>query len=357
MKTRLRKLLNKLTKKRVVVSAIYLSLFAISASGSYVYFSLAKVHVSGEELSPTEETISVAEVPEDDPTTNVLLLGMGGQGHPGGTLSDANLLVHIDVNNKKAAIITIPRDLWVPIPGTGGRTTFNKLNKAYALGGGEVSKQVVSSVTGLKVDKFIAVDFVGFQRIIGLLGGITVNAPEDYDDYFYPIKGRELDLCGMSPQEIQEVHEKYTGFQLEKQFECRYEHIHFEKGEQEMEGAVALKYVRSRHGDSDFGRAKRQAVVLEGLKEKLVSLEIVKNSPKLLDAIVDNVRTDISIEELKDFHDLVASPNEYETITIHLTEDNVLTSSNGASGFILIPKQGNNNWASMHKYISEQMKN
>ena len=353
-----KKILKKLKqffKKNYLPVILFTSLFIISVSATFIYFYLSRGFVKSENLISEEASLTL---PEDDPTTNVILLGMGGPGHEGATLTDTNILVRIDTQDKKAAIITIPRDLWVPIPSGDGRTTFNKLNKAYALGGGELSKDVISAVIGLKVDKFIAVDFVGFQRIFGLLGGIEVNVPKDYDDYFYPLKGKELELCGLSPEKMQEVHEKYSGFELEKQFECRFEHIHFEKGEVQMEGEVALKYVRSRHGNDggDFGRSERQTVVLEGLKEKLISLDIVKKSPKLLDTIVDNVKTDISFDEIKDFYDLVGNFEEYEITTVHLTEDNVLTPSSGSGGaFILLPKEGNNQWKQIQEFISNNL--
>jgi anionic cell wall polymer biosynthesis LytR-Cps2A-Psr (LCP) family protein len=120
-----------------------------------------------------------------------------------------------------------------------------------------------------------------------------------------------------------------------------------------MEGEIALKYVRSRHGNDggDFGRSERQAVVLEGLKEKLISLEIVKKSPKLLDAVIKNVKTDITLDEIKDFYDLISNPDEYEITTVHLTEDNVLTSSSGLNGFVLLPKEGNNQWKQIQDFI------
>ena len=350
-----KKILKKLKqffKKNYLPVILFTSLFIISVSATFIYFYLSRGFVKSENLISEEASLTL---PEDDPTTNVILLGMGGPGHEGATLTDTNILVRIDTQDKKAAIITIPRDLWVPIPSGDGRTTFNKLNKAYALGGGELSKDVISAVIGLKVDKFIAVDFVGFQRIFGLLGGIKVDVPKDHDDYFFPIKGKELDQCGLSPGKIQEAHENYSGFELEKQFECRFEHIHFEKGEMQMEGEVALKYVRSRHGDSDFGRSERQAAVLKGLKEELISLDIVKKSPKLLEAIVDNVKTDISLDEIKDFYDLISNPDEYEITSIHLTEDNVLNSSSGSSGFILLPKEGNNQWKQIQELISNNL--
>lgn len=343
-----------LIKKNKYKAVIFVGLLIMSTSSSYVYFSLDKIFVGDDKKTVSSEVQDTPEAPTDDPTTNVLLLGMGGPGHPGGTLSDANILVHIDTENKKTAMITIPRDLWVPIP-SGDSHIFNKFNKAHALGEGELAKRTASIVTGMAVDKFIAVDFVGFQRIFGLLGEVTVDVPYHYEDSFYPVTGRELDLCGKSPKEINEIHQNYSGFELEKQFECRYEHIEFEEGEMDMEGELALKYVRSRHGDGDFGRSKRQLAVLKGLKDGLISLDIVTKAPDLLEAIVDNVRTDITLDEIKDFNDLIQNPEEYEVVDIQLTEDNVLASSNGSSGFILVPKAGNNNWSEINEFIRKDL--
>jgi LCP family protein required for cell wall assembly len=354
VKPKLKKILEKLAKKKLLYPLLGFLVFTISASGSYIFFSLNKIFVKDTKEEVSAQAEGAPEIPTDDPTTNVLIMGMGGPGHPGGALSDANILLHIDAENKKAAMITIPRDLWVPIP-SGDRAIFNKFNKAHALGGGELAKKVASLVTGLSVDKFIAVDFVGFQRIFGLLGEVTVDVPYHYEDSFYPVKGRELDLCGMNPQKINEIHQKYSGFELEKQFECRYEHIEFEKGEMDMEGKVALKFARSRHGDGDFGRARRQLAVLKGLKDELISIDIVAKAPKILEALVDNVTTDITLEEIKDFNDLVQDPEEYEIVSIQLTEDNVLTSSNGSAGFILIPKAGNNSWSEIKEFVREDL--
>lgn len=343
--------------------------------GVYVYLSIANVWVKGKPLKNlAQDSSSPISLPADDPTINVLFLGMGGPGHEGSTLTDSNILVHIDTVNKKAAIVTIPRDLWVPIPANGDKTTFYKINMAYAIGadpngyqerkdefkgasgGGNLAKYVVSFVTGLRVDKFVAVDFVGFQRVLGLLGGIDVNVPKTYDDYYYPVIGKELDLCGFSPDKVYELNQNYSGFDLEKQFSCRYEHIHFDQGKMHMQGELALKYVRSRHGDSDFGRSQRQAVVLEAIKNKIVSLDVVGKSGKLLDQISSNVRTDIGKDEIKGLADLIGNSNDYKITKIYLTEDNVLaTSKSNAGAFILVPKQGNNKWDQIHTLIKESI--
>lgn len=371
---RLVKRFRKLSRKNKLLFLIPPTVALLAGIGVYLYLTFSNVWVKGKPLENlATDASSPINLPEDDPSINVLFLGTGGPGHEGSNLSDSNILVHVDTQSKKAAIITIPRDLWVPIPTNGDKTTFNKINMAYAIGlddsysqkkdefkgeagGGNLSKYVASFVTGMRVDKFVEVDFVGFQRVIGLLGGIKVNVPKTYDDYYYPVIGKELDLCGFSPDKVYEINQDYTGFDLEKQFTCRYEHIHFDQGQMQMSGELALKYVRSRHGDNDFGRSERQAAVLKGIEDKIVSLNVVKNGGKLLDQLNANVRTDIGKDEIKALAALIGNPDDYQITDIHLTEDNVLVQSKSSGGaFILIPKAGNNNWAGIHDFIKQSL--
>src|SRR5690606_35291891 len=111
----------------------------------------------------------------------------------------------------------------------------NKINHAFAENPTAL-KDAVATVTGIRPEYYASIDFVAFQRAIGTIGSITVDVPADFDDYFYPIEGKELDLCGFSPEKMQEVHAQYSGFELEKQFTCRYEHVSFRTGPTEMEG-------------------------------------------------------------------------------------------------------------------------
>lgn len=365
------KLKEKLLQKRVLFIFLYFALFLIATSVSYIYFSLNKVFVEtqlGVDYV-VAETQSVAS-PSAETTFNVLLLGHGGAGHQGGSLMDSVVVAHIDTENKKVGLISIPRDLYMAIPTDYDNKTNHKINEAYSIGLDDIRfpnkrpefrgdtgawnlvKYAAEVASGLPIDYFIAADFGGFKKAIDLMDGIEVDVPKTYDDYFYPIKGKEIELCGKSPKEVLELHQKYTGFQLEKQFECRYEHIHFDKGTRLMDGETALKYTRSRHGDGDFGRSERQFVVLKAFKEKIISLGIIPEGGSLFDQLTKTVRTDIGPSQIKTLTSLAGNPEEYKIISVHLTEDNVLRSSKGAGGaFILLPREGLNKWSQVENFI------
>ncbi|MEJ2441499.1 MAG: LCP family protein, partial [Patescibacteria group bacterium] len=279
-----------------------------------------------------------------------------------------------NTNEKKVVMISIPRDLWIALPVDYDNKRNYKINAAYAigsdevkypnkkpiyrgeLGGGELAKYAASVVTGLDVGHFISVDFSGLVDAIDLLGGIEVDVPHPFDDYFYPVKGLENETCGKSPEEIADFHAKYSGFQLEKQFECRYEHLHFEKGKQEMDGETALKFVRSRHSDQyggDFARSERQHAILSGIKDKLISIDAVSQASPIFKKLVESVKTDLDSDTIKQILTIIGSPSDYEISHIYLTEDNVFYSSTSSGGqFILIPREGVNEWNGVHRFIS-----
>lgn len=277
---------------------------------------------------------------------NVILLGHGGQGHSGGSLMDSIVVVHVEPKfldgKKKAVLISIPRDLWYQ---------GHKLNSEYSfspgLDGWNRMKNAASNITGLKIDSFAAIDFNNFSKAINSLGGLEVDVTQKYTDRFYPVRGKENELCGKSPQEVTDLHAKYSGFELEKQFECRYEVINFEVGKQKIDGDTALKYVRSRHGDGDFGRSNRQFVILKGFAQATWNIEAVENMLKM-------VKTDLGITKIKSLIDLFGNPSEYEIKTVHLTDQNVLVSSKSEQrAYILVPKAGADNFTEIKDFISQ----
>lgn len=351
--------------------ASLVALFIVTASAIGTYLAIGKNQVlstAGMKKTtnlPTKRTEEITEqAPKDLKTLNFLLLGYGGPGHQGGYLTDVIQIAHFNFEKNLIALISIPRDLWVELP-NGSQA---KINQAFTLGdnpaepvksGGQVSKEMASIVTGLPIDYFIAVDFVGFKRAIGInLGGIKVNVPETLEDPWYPIKGEELNPCGHSPEEIAQLTNELSGFELEKQFECRYEHLLFKKGMVQMEGGDALKYVRSRHGSSagDFSRSQRQHAVLKGIKNKLFSLEALDDVPGFFKEVSQNTTTDIDLKIAKYLAPAIKSSRDFEIKSLVISTDNVLTSSKSSSGqFILIPKAGSNQWQEIHNLISSEI--
>ncbi|PKM91146.1 hypothetical protein CVU82_03780 [Candidatus Falkowbacteria bacterium HGW-Falkowbacteria-1] len=195
---------------------------------------------------------------EDQDRINILLLGMGGQKHDGGYLTDTIILVSLKPSTKKISMLSIPRDLSVAVEGMG----WQKINAINAFAeskkdgsGGEALSQALSDVLDIPIHYYIRVDFNGFVNIVDILGGVELEVENTLEDYHYPISG-------------QEDNEDYYS---------RFEHLYIEKGWQKMDGTLALKYARSRYASgiegSDFARARRQQKIIQAVKEKLLKTE------------------------------------------------------------------------------------
>lgn len=366
------------TLKKLIIGLGFIGAFLLSAAASYTTLHLRES--SGEEEQVIED-VNVVDFDESferidpDKSYNILLLGYGGEGHDGGSLSDVLIVANIDPQKKKVRLISIPRDLWVEIPIRSDISKSYKINAAFAIGGndtkyplkepqyqgkyggGEMAKYVVGNVIGMSIEYFVAVDFGGFEEAIDVLGGVEVVVPKTFDDYFYPIKGNENETCGKSPEEIAEYHEMYSGFELNKQFECRYEHIHFDEGSTSMDGVSALKYVRSRHSEQhggDFARSERQQALLVGLKNKIFSLGALDDIIPFFDKLSHTFSTDVDKRVLQGAINTHGNFSEFTVSMTRLNEQNVLQSSRSADGqFILIPKDGIENWDGVQSYILE----
>lgn len=274
--------------------------------------------------------------------TNFLILGVGGGDHEGSDLTDTMILVSVNQTTGDVAMISIPRDIWVP-------SMRAKVNTAYhygeekQLGGGFVlAKSAVSEIIGLPVHYAALINFTNFEKFIDSIGGVDINVQTAFDDYEYPIPGRENDLCDGDPKTL-----------------CRFEHLHFDQGPQHMSGSLALKYVRSRHavGDegSDFARSHRQENLILAIKTKLVSKEILANPTK-----IKSIYTSLSQSFTSDFSSdlypafiklgLKASKSKIRTLTI--SEDLLINPPISAQydlQWVLIPKDGS--FESLSSYI------
>lgn len=271
------------------------------------------------QIIPTLQKISVApktvanlvlhkdiNLKNDNGRINLVLLGIGGKNHDGPNLSDTIIFASINPETKKTTLVSIPRDLWVP-------SISNKINEAYASGedkkpgtGLPIAEKTVSEVVGQPVHYGIRIDFSGFERFVDQLGGIDVTVDRTLDDYAYPVEGKEDDPCGKSTEELQQL--ATASADNFEAFPCRYEHLHFTPGKTHMDGATALKFVRSRHGvgieGSDFARSQRQQKVISAIKDKVFSLNVLLNPVKigeLSQTLGDSIDTDIKEDDYDDF--------------------------------------------------------
>jgi LCP family protein required for cell wall assembly len=361
----------KLSRKQLIVLYLLGSLIFLSAVGTTVWL----VSTRDERQTTTAAVESAQEIegeliipdalPDDLDSLSVLLLGYGGRGHQGGYLTDVMQVVHIDFAQKQVSLISLPRDVFVKLP----NGKHAKVNAAFTLGddvkkpvesGGVVAKRMVEQILGLPIDHFIAVDFDGFQRTIGgWLGGIEVEVSETLDDPWYPIRGLELEPCGKTPEEIAELTVRLSGFELERQFPCRYERVLFTPGKHAMQGGDALKYVRSRHGSAggDFSRSRRQHEVLSAIRSKVFSMQALEKAPEYFAKAQQEVVTDISLADVEKLTPLLKTGVSFSQKTVVLSTDNVLTTAKSSSGqFILQPKAGQDNWREVHQFVMREIK-
>lgn len=342
---------NKFNKQNILVALLLVDAFIVGFAGVVFFSGILKKLPRN--VAKEVQTRKILEAKPEDITSqkgifNAVLLGSGGAGHDGGGLTDSIIVAHIDTNTKKAALISVPRDLWVP--------GNHKLNGAAFNNGLSSVPATLANITGLEMDYYISVDFGNFVKIIDELDGIRVDVPKSFQDNFYPIKGEENNTCGFSESEIFEFKNQYSGFNLEKQFTCRYEQLKFTQGPADLNGTTALKFVRSRHGDSDFGRSERQFAVLKGMAGKLVSLNALNNASSILNALFDMVKTDITPGAVKSVLEVLGDTGSYQVTHIQLTTDNVLNESKSTDGqYILVPKSGNFNFTEIKNLVNSRI--
>jgi polyisoprenyl-teichoic acid--peptidoglycan teichoic acid transferase len=302
-------------------------------------------------------------------------MGYGGGIHEGGALTDSIIVAQFIPKEKRIKLVSIPRDLWVPIPVAVGETKMSKVNSAYTTGlddkrypnkelqftgpagGGQMSKTVLSQILGISIDNFIALDFNGFIKTINVLGGINVNVQKTFDDPFYPIEENINDTCDKSEEELIALEATMSGSKLEEQFTCRYEQLHFDKGLQYMDSTTALKFVRSRHSKEDggdFNRSARQKLVIEAVKKKIISLNFIPKLIPFVNSLAGNLITDINLDQMQK---LITKSDEFQTYQIDsfpITDENFLIDTKSDDGqFILIPKLGEGQWFDIQNFISQ----
>lgn len=263
---------------------------------------------------------------------NILILGQGGPGHDGPYLTDTIIIASIKPSTKQVAMMSIPRDLLVTIPGFGNR----KINSANAFGesknsgtGPELTKTVIQNTFNIPIHYYVRVDFSAFEELIDTVGGITVNVEKSFTDPRYPIPGKE-DALPIS---------------------SRYKTLKFESGVQTMNGKTALEYARSRHGNNgegnDYARSKRQQKVLLAIKEKLMSFQVLVNPSTIndiLSTLDSHILTDLSLSQMMSLAGVGRELNTNEIINLTLDDSPtgyLRPGYDAAGAFILSPKTGN----------------
>lgn len=304
----------------------------VGASGIVVSNEEALVPVTGQppQITVTQTAIALAPTPapafqrwEGTDRVNILLMGIDRR--PGEAFisrTDTMMVISVDPQTDTAAILSVPRDLYVEIPGYGQdriNTAFVKgaLNSADIernyLDGAALAMQTVSYNLDIPINHFVLVDFGAFTRTVDLLGGIDINVPYTIDDPLYP------------------------------DMNYGYDPLYIPAGLQHFDGQTALKYARTRHADTDFNRAARQQQVIMGVRQKALGMgvtEFLRTAPQFYREIEGGVRTDMNFEQLLRLA-TTASDIPSENIQSAVLDQSYLTSyltPGGASVYLMNPE-------------------
>jgi LCP family protein required for cell wall assembly len=258
--------------------ALLVVILVIVGWGVAGYLSLRSGVAEANERLPAsaEEALSPQRGSLLSSPSNVLLLGTDlGPGRTDSGRADAMVIVRTDPDEHRLALLSIPRDLRVEIPGYGP----DKVNAAYAFGGAALAIETVESLTGLPVNHVAVVDFSTFGELIDALGGVTVEVPRK-------IVSNRFDC----PYASQARCERWPGWQ-------------FPKGEQELDGRRALVYARVRENtldanESDLTRGGRQQQVVQAIVDELAGVTGYLRMPFIGKDVMRPIASDLSATEL-----------------------------------------------------------
>jgi polyisoprenyl-teichoic acid--peptidoglycan teichoic acid transferase len=334
----------KKTIKRTALAFMILILAGGGYFGYKLYHTQKRVLAGGgKSVTVCSDNVDVSQVKhEGDSRINILLLGIGGPGHDGPNLTDTILLASIDPITDKTTLISIPRDLWVRIPGDGTQ----KINAAYAdavdnsssksqvgqeqAGIDQLDKTLKPVLDGVTIQYHVLLDFSAFKQMVDALGGVTVNVPETLYD----------------PTIAWENHNNP---------------VIAKKGLQTFSGTQALLYVRSRETSSDFARGERQRLVIGAIKQKAFSASTFSNPLKissLLDSLGQNVYTDFSSGDIRClYHQVSTIPASSIQSLDMVTPPNALLTTGNMNGLSIVePRAGLFDYSDIHTFLHTSLK-
>ncbi len=285
---------------------------------------------------------------EGDGRVNILLLGVGGPGHDGADLTDTMVLMSVDPLNNTAAMVSIPRDLWVKQP-VNYFGSVAKINAAYESGkyrylnrvdasqananaveaGFTSVDQVIKNVLDVNVNYHVLVNFQAFRQAIDTVGGVDVNVPEQLYDPTMSWENHNSPILATA-------------------------------GPQQMNGVKALLYARSRETTSDFARSQRQRQILLALKDKVLTAGTLSNPAKiegLMNAFGNNVFSDLSTQGATRLYSIMQKVSDSKVASVGLTDEGhkLVTTDRVGNSSVVRPVAGFDNYAPIQAYVHSQI--
>lgn len=260
---------------RVLIAFFVLGMVCLplaAGAGLYVAFAGFSDLFRGFQ-APALAPPSVA-LPEWSGRERVNFLLMGSDHRAGETdvpRSDTIIVLTLDPVSKTAGILSLPRDLWVTIPGYGN----DRINAAFELGeqakpggGPALARKTVEQFIGVPIHHYALIDFTGFEKLVDQVGGVTIDVERPIKDNEYPDQNYSM------------------------------RRIYFQPGLQRMDGFTALTYVRTRHADSDYGRARRQQQFLLAMRAQALQLNLIPKIPAVLTVLSGALKTDLRPQDI-----------------------------------------------------------
>jgi len=331
--------------KKIIIILVVLPLavaltFAYKAGRTITVIGSGKSEIWHETISGFKEFPK----PEED-RIDILLVGIRGfeddsenryEGANGEYLADTILLVSFNKENNQASVVSIPRDLYVDIPDHGKE----KINSTYAVGevrhygggGLQLMKALVSQISGVYVDYAVRIDFEGFKKVIDNIGGITIYRDAPFSE------SKQWAQDGREGKRYWRLIEASTSTSSGWEF-------YVPRGANDMNSEEALYYTRSRYSSSDFDRMRRQQEVISAIKSKALNLGVLANPIKIfniLDTLKNNVRSDMSVAQMKEIVTLVqkAKIQDFKKEVLDSSDEGLLVEDRVDGKFILLPKGG-----------------
>ncbi|HSX29099.1 MAG TPA: LCP family protein [Candidatus Saccharimonadales bacterium] len=286
---------------------------------------------------------------EGDGRINILLLGRGGGDHAGPDLTDTILVASIDPVNKTASLVSIPRDLWVTVPGAGSskvnavfaNAKYRSLNnnpkdKAKAeAAGAKAIENVVSDVLGIPIHYYTIVDFQAFKQAVDTVGGVDMNVPTEL-----AVTERMWDETTGKPY-----------------------YLNVPAGNQHFDGTRALFFTRTRHTSArgDFDRTERQRLFIQALSQKILSAGTFTNPVKvsqLMSDFGDHIATDLSVGNAIRLAQIGKNVKQSDIKSVGLADppNNYLQTDNLGGVSIVRPSAGLGDYSAIQNYIRNTLR-
>ncbi len=336
---------------RTFAVSIMALVLAVGSLFAYGYIKTQQIfRGNGEGAAALQKNVDPKKLNgEGDGRINILLLGKGGPGETAPDLTDTLLLASIDPVQNEAALLSIPRDLYVK----DANQYSTKINAIYANAkqarlaksnngssdedaaedaGLKALKQTVSEVLGIPIHYYVMVNFKAFEDAINTVGGLTVDVKEPLYDWSvaWLLDGNPLVA---------------------------------DEGLQTFDGKRALLYARSRKGSArgDFDRTERQREIILALQKKVLSAGTFSNPLKiieLLNTFGNNVRTDLnSIDETKRLYEIGRDIGSERIISVELAEDPILVTTDFINNqSVVVPKEGLYQYDDIHNFVRNTLR-